>query len=66
MAWTADLQTHGASAFLAQHLSNVAVDYRNGVFSGTNDVVERVGGKKPMTIEEFVAANRSAFSRQAA
>jgi uncharacterized protein YbjT (DUF2867 family) len=59
--WVTDLQAHGSSPFLAQHLSNVAVDYRNGVFSGTNDIVERVGGKKPMTIEDFVAANKSAF-----
>lgn len=60
-SWVADLQANGGSPFLAQHLSNVAVDYRNGVFSGTNDIVERVGGKKPMTIEDFVAANKSAF-----
>lgn len=60
-AWATDLQAHGGSPFLAQHLSNVAVDYRNGIFSGTNDIVERVGGKKPMTIDDFVAANRSAF-----
>ena len=38
-AWAKDLQSHGYSQYLAQHLSSVAVDYRNGVFSGTNDIV---------------------------
>ena len=62
-AWAKDLQSHGYSQYLAQHLSSVAVDYRNGVFSGTNDIVARVGGKSPTTIEEFAAANRDAFVR---
>ena len=57
-----DLQSHGFSQYLAQHLSSVAVDYRNGIFSGTNDIVARIGGKKPMTIEEFVTANSAAFA----
>lgn len=35
----------GVDAHLVQHLANVALDYRNGVFSGTNDVVEKVGGR---------------------
>jgi NAD(P)H dehydrogenase (quinone) len=60
-AWAKDLQSHGFSQYLAQHLSSVAVDYRNGIFSGTNDIVARVGGKKPMTMEEFITANRAAF-----
>ena len=60
--WTKELQSHGFSEYLAQHLGSVAVDYRNGIFSGTNDIVARVGGKEPMTIEEFVTANRAAFS----
>ena len=62
-AWAKDLQSHGYSQYLAQHLSSVAVDYRNGVFSGTNDIVARVGGKSPTTIEEFATANRDAFVR---
>ena len=61
-AWASDLQSHGFSQYLAQHLSSVAVDYRNGIFSGTNDIVAQVGGKKPMTIEEFVTANSAAFA----
>jgi len=52
----------GFSPFLAQHLSHVAEDYRNGIFAGTNDIVERVGGKKPTTVEEFITANSAAFA----
>jgi uncharacterized protein YbjT (DUF2867 family) len=51
----------GFPAHLVQHLSNVAVDYQHGVFAGTNDVVEKVGGRIPLSVGQFVAANRSAF-----
>jgi NAD(P)H dehydrogenase (quinone) len=60
--WIEGIKAQGFSPYLAQHLSNVAVDYQNGVFAGTNDIVERVGGKKPTTIEEFIAANQEAFA----
>ena len=36
-------------------------DYRDGIFSGMNNFVELIGGTKPMTVEDFVAANRSHF-----
>ena len=36
-------------------------DYRDGVFSGMNNRVELIGGSKPMTVEEHVAATRAAF-----
>ncbi|MEV4603317.1 NmrA family NAD(P)-binding protein [Amycolatopsis sp. NPDC049253] len=49
----------GADAHLVQHLSNVAIDYRNGVFSGTNDVVEKIGGRPPLSVAEFVRENRA-------
>ena len=61
-AWVKDIQARGFSSFLAQHLSQVAVDYQDGIFAGTNDIVERVGGKKPTTVEDFVAANIGAFA----
>lgn len=60
--WVKDIQSRGFSSYQAQHLSNVAIDYRNGIFAGTNDIVERVGGKRPMTVEEFVTANSAAFA----
>jgi hypothetical protein len=51
----------GYSGHLIQHLENVSVDYQNGVFSGTNDVVTRIGGARPTTIEDFIEAHRTAF-----
>jgi uncharacterized protein YbjT (DUF2867 family) len=47
--------------FLGQHLHEVAIDHQNGIFAGTNDVVERITGRRPMTINEFVEKNRAAF-----
>ena len=56
------LRAAGAPEHLVQHLSNVAVDYHNGLFSGTNNFVERIGKKLPMTVEDFVLANKTAFT----
>jgi uncharacterized protein YbjT (DUF2867 family) len=52
----------GADAHLVQHLANVAIDYRNGVFAGTNDIVEKVGGQPPLSVEQFVRENRAGFA----
>jgi len=51
----------GESAHLVQHLSNVAIDYRNGLFAGTNDVIRQVGGAAPMTVARFVEKHKPAF-----
>jgi NAD(P)H dehydrogenase (quinone) len=55
------LTAAGGSAHFVQHLRNVAQDYRDGVFSGINNLVEVIGGAKPMTVEEHVAATRATF-----
>jgi NAD(P)H dehydrogenase (quinone) len=47
--------------FLTQHLVEVAQNYRDGVFSGVNDVVERITGTPPLTVQQFIAQNRAAF-----
>ena len=47
--------------FLFQHLREVVIDHQNGIFAGTNDLVEKIGGRPPMTLEEFIARNREAF-----
>lgn len=49
------------SEFLIQHLREVAIDHTNGVFEGTNDFVEKIGGRPPLTVEAFVTKHRSAF-----
>ena len=45
--------------FFWQHFQAITVDHQNGVFAGTSDVVERIGGKKPLTFSEFVEKHRS-------
>lgn len=47
--------------FLFQHLREVAIDHQNGIFEGTNDLVERLGGRPPMTLEAFITKHRRAF-----
>lgn len=45
--------------FFWQHIEAITIDHQNGVFSGTNDLVEKIGGKKPLTFAEFVQKHRS-------
>jgi NAD(P)H dehydrogenase (quinone) len=59
--FAAGLTAAGASEHFVQHISNVAQDYRDGVFAGVNDLVEVIGGVKPVTVEEYVEATRSRF-----
>lgn len=63
------LLASGGAAFLAQHMRAVATDHRNGLFAGKNDVVEKITGRKPLTIREFISKNKEMFaapSRQSA
>ena len=60
------LQDRGKNAgrensFLFQHLKEVVIDHQNGVFAGTNDNVKKLGGRPPMTLEEFITQHRKAF-----
>ncbi len=48
--------------FLTQHLVEVAQNYRDGIFSGTNDAVETITGKPPLSVQQFVTKNRAAFA----
>jgi NAD(P)H dehydrogenase (quinone) len=60
--WIEGIKAQGFPEFLAQHLSNVAVDYQNGIFAGNNDLVERIGGKKSTTVQEFITDHLAAFT----
>ncbi len=61
-AWIESIKAMGFPDFLAQHLSHVAVDYQNGIFAGNNDLVERIGGKKPTTVAEFITDHLAEFT----
>jgi NAD(P)H dehydrogenase (quinone) len=51
--------------YFVQHIISVALDYQNGIFSGTDDVIERVTGEPPMTVETFIAARKESFAAPA-
>lgn len=48
--------------FLVQHLVEVAQDYREGVFAGTNDVVATITGTPALSVPAFIEKYRAAFS----
>ena len=47
------METAGVPPYTVQHLAAAMEDYKRGVMAGTNDNVERITGKKPMTVGEF-------------
>jgi len=52
----------GLWPYLIQHLVEVGIDCANGVFEGTDQVIEKITGTAPMTVQQFVHAHRAAFS----
>lgn len=59
--YRAHLESYGLPEFIIQHFEEVAIDYQNGIFAGTNDVIQQITGQAPQTIDAYVAANRNAF-----
>jgi NAD(P)H dehydrogenase (quinone) len=55
-------ETYKFHPFLVQHLVEVAQNYRDGVFAGTNSAVEDITGKPALSVPEFIAQNRAAFT----
>lgn len=45
------------NSFLAQHIVEVSKDYDAGVFAGTDEVIERYTGQKPMTFDTYIRGN---------
>jgi hypothetical protein len=54
----------GYSPYIRQHISAVAQDCRDGVFSGTNDLVEKLTGQKPMQMQDYIVKNKALFVSQ--
>src|ERR1700730_863310 len=52
----------GFSPYIQQHIAAVAQDCRDGVFSGTNDVVETLTGQKPLGMVDYIVKNKALFS----
>lgn len=49
-------------SFLLQHLHEVALDHQAGIFAGTNDTIETIGGRQPTSLEAFIEQHRKAFA----
>jgi NAD(P)H dehydrogenase (quinone) len=54
-------QVYKFHPFLAQHLVEVAQNYRNGIFAGVNDVVEKITGTPALSVPAFIEKHRKAF-----
>jgi uncharacterized protein YbjT (DUF2867 family) len=48
--------------FLVQHLIEVAQNYRDGIFAGTNTVVADITGRPPLSVQDFIARHRGVFA----
>jgi NAD(P)H dehydrogenase (quinone) len=48
--------------FLVQHLVEVAQNYREGIFAGTNDIVERITGTPALSVPAFIEKHRKVFA----
>ncbi len=49
-------------AFVIQHIREIAIDYQNGLFAGTNALVRNIGRRPPLTLEAFIEKHRAAFA----
>ncbi len=52
----------GFPEFLATHLAAVAQDHQDGIFSAETDIVEKIGGRPPQSLEEFIQGHREEFT----
>jgi NAD(P)H dehydrogenase (quinone) len=64
--YAAAMTAAGRSDFFVQHISSVAQDYQDGIFAGENNLVEVISGHKPMTVADYVTANRTEFGHDGA
>jgi spore coat polysaccharide biosynthesis protein SpsF (cytidylyltransferase family) len=60
------LKAQGLPESIIQHFCAIATDYQNGIFSGADEVITRVTGKAPMTVQQFVQLHRGEFRVPAA
>jgi hypothetical protein len=48
-------------SFFLQYIREVAADHQAGVFAGTNDLIETIGCRPPMSLEAFIEKHRKVF-----
>jgi NAD(P)H dehydrogenase (quinone) len=47
-----------------KHRLSAAANCRDGIFSGTNDLVEKLTGQKPMPMLDYIVKNKAHFVSQ--
>ena len=57
----AELIKPTSTPYFVQHISAVSQDFRDGIMSGSNDLVEEITGQKPLSLKEFIQKNIGAF-----
>lgn len=56
------LKEMGFTPYFQQHIAAVAQDCRDGVFSGTNDLSEKLTGQKPTELADYITRNKALFN----
>jgi hypothetical protein len=51
------IEAMGVPPYIVQHLSGAMEDYQHGAMSGADNNVEKLTGKKPMSVGEFARAH---------
>ncbi|AYL94339.1 NmrA family NAD(P)-binding protein [Mucilaginibacter celer] len=51
----------GYDPWFVQHVIAVAQDCRDGIFSGTNELIRQITGTAPMSMHEYIEENRGLF-----
>ncbi|WP_250456176.1 NmrA family NAD(P)-binding protein [Caballeronia sp. ATUFL_M2_KS44] len=64
-AFEARLGHAGLPEHFIQHITSVYRAYQAGEFAGHDDTVERITGRKPMTVRDYVLQNREIFTPDA-
>jgi NAD(P)H dehydrogenase (quinone) len=55
--YCASLKAMGVPPYVLQHFEGAMEAYQQGVMSGMNDTVERLSGRKPMSVGDFARAH---------
>ncbi|KAJ3131402.1 hypothetical protein HK100_006396 [Physocladia obscura] len=56
-------ELNGLHPYLAQHLTSLISDFKNGIFAGKDEIIAEVTGKPPMTVEEWAKENRDLLTK---
>jgi NAD(P)H dehydrogenase (quinone) len=62
----AEILSQHFSPYFVQHITYVAQDCLDGIFSGMNDNVEKITGNKPLSMEAYIRKNKAVFGTDTA